>query len=174
MIVRIAALPIPCGVMSAASHPSDEQPVALVTGAGSGIGRAICILLARERVRIAMVGRTQRTLDETAQAIVAEGGRESEPLTIAADIAQPSEARGAIDRVVDQWGRLDILINNAGAVEAVPIEQTTRELLDRMFAVNVFGPAHLIARAWPIFVAQQGGCVVNVSTMSTIDPFPGL
>jgi NAD(P)-dependent dehydrogenase (short-subunit alcohol dehydrogenase family) len=155
---------------------SQQPPVALVTGAGSGIGRETCILLARQNHRLVVVGRREEHLKATAQAI-----QESAPtyprdflLHLAADISQSDGAKHVIERTVAHFGRLDALVNNAGAVEAVPIERTTQDLLDRMFAVNVFGPAHMMTAAWPIFLSQRSGCVVNVSSMSTIDPFPGL
>ncbi|HRP62253.1 MAG TPA: SDR family oxidoreductase [Phycisphaerales bacterium] len=145
-----------------------DSPVALITGAGSGVGRAAAMLLARRGYHVALAGRREEALRETASLI---GGV---TLVVSADISQPEQARGAVDRVAAQSGRLDVIINNAGLAELRPIDAVDDALLQRLFAVNVFGPAHLVARAWPIFLRQKQGCVVNVSSMATLDPFAGL
>ena len=146
----------------------DAAPVAIVTGAGSGIGRSVCERLARAGWRLALVGRRERALLETRDSIDAPG-----TLVLPADVADAERAAGVVDRCVREWGRLDALVNNAGAAPLAPIEETSEDLLARTFAVNAFGPAHLIARAWPVFRRQGCGCVVNVSTAATADPFPG-
>jgi NAD(P)-dependent dehydrogenase (short-subunit alcohol dehydrogenase family) len=79
-----------------------------------------------------------------------------------------------IDQTLQRFGRIDVLVNNAAAAPVAPLEQTEETLLRQTFEVNVFGPALLIARIWPVFVRQRGGCVVNVSSIATVDPFAGL
>jgi NAD(P)-dependent dehydrogenase (short-subunit alcohol dehydrogenase family) len=74
---------------------------------------------------------------------------------------------------MEQWGRADVLVHSAGNASVVPIDRTDEDLLYRTFSVNTFAAAYLIARLWPIFRRQRGGCIVNVSTMGTSDPFPG-
>lgn len=145
-----------------------DSPVAIITGAGSGVGRAAAMLLARHGYRMALVGRREQPLRQTASLI---GGA---PLVVSADISRHEQACSVVDRVAAECGRLDVIINNAGLAELRPIDAVDDALLQRLFAVNVFGPAHLIARAWPIFLRQKQGCVVNVSSMATLDPFAGL
>lgn len=156
------------------SHEERSQSrIALVTGAGSGIGRAICELFVKERFRIVLVGRREQPLDETIRKLTELGAAEDDVLKVVADIAQPKQAASVIDTTLEHMGRLDVLINNAGFAELVPLEQTMQEVIDRAFGVNAFGPMHLVARAWPWFV-RRGGCIINISSMSTLDPFPGL
>jgi len=143
--------------------------VALITGAGSGIGRATALRLARDGFRLALVGRNHRTLEETGRALPSG----SHSLTLPADVGIATEVHDAIDDTLDHFGRLDVLVNNAGHAPLLPIEQTTPEVLDECFRVNALGTAYAIAKAWPIFQRQRSGCIVNVSTMGTADPFPG-
>lgn len=143
--------------------------VSLITGAGSGIGRATAVLLASRGHAVALVGRREGSLRET-QGLLAKGAK---ALVIQADIGDAVQARGAVDKVVAEFGRLDNLVNNAGEAPLLPIEGHTAQVLERVYRVNALGPANLIARAWPAFVKQRSGCIVNISTMGTLDPFPG-
>lgn len=150
-----------------------ESPVAIVTGAGTGIGRETCLLLAELGYRLALVGRRRDKLEATRDDIAAAGfGREVK--VVAADLTEPASATAIVSAADDTWGRVDCLVNNAGGVEMVPIEETCDELLRRTFEVNTFSPARLIAVLWPIFRRQRCGCVVNVSSRATADPYPGL
>jgi len=151
-----------------------ERPVALVTGAGSGIGRAAAVLLAREGYRLALVGRRAERLDETAVLL----GSGVEHIEIGADVGRADQARAAIDRCECKWGRLDVLVNNAGLAPLKPIAEHTPELIEEVYRVNALGPAWLIATAWQQFQKQferegRGGCVVNVATQGIDDPYPG-
>jgi NAD(P)-dependent dehydrogenase (short-subunit alcohol dehydrogenase family) len=150
------------------------RPAALITGAGSGIGRAAAILLAREGYDVALVGRRAERLAETAALLP----RDARHIEIAADIGRADQARAAIDRCLAAFGRLDALVNNAGYAPMKPIDEHTPALIDEVYRVNALGPAYLIARAWPAFRAQHGqtgvgGCVVNISTQGIDDPYPG-
>jgi NAD(P)-dependent dehydrogenase (short-subunit alcohol dehydrogenase family) len=145
-----------------------ETPVAIVTGAGTGIGRATCLMLAEQGYALTLVGRREHKLEAVSDEI------DQQTQVIAADLLEPSAASAIVSTAADRWGRIDCLVNNAGAVELAPIDQTADDLLQRTFEVNTFSPARLIAAAWPIFVGQERGCVINVSSMATADPFPGL
>jgi meso-butanediol dehydrogenase/(S,S)-butanediol dehydrogenase/diacetyl reductase len=144
------------------------HPVAIVTGAGSGIGRSVATLLHARGFELTLIGRTRSKLEETAALAGATNA-----LRIACDIADSERAAACVDRTLERFGRLDVLVNNAGIAPVVPIGETTEELLEEVFYANTFGPAFLIARAWPVFLAQRGGRVINVSTMGTVDPFAG-
>jgi NAD(P)-dependent dehydrogenase (short-subunit alcohol dehydrogenase family) len=144
--------------------------VAIVTGAGTGIGRSAALQLAEAGYAVALVGRRVAKLRESAETI----GDAAETLVIPADIADPQAPKKILDVTLARWGQVDVLVNNAGTVSDVALGQTTDDLLDESFAVNAFGPARLIAQLWPVFERQAGGCVVNVSSISTVDPFPGL
>ena len=150
-----------------------DTPVAIVTGAGSGIGRETCLLLAEEGYALALVGRREQKLQEV-RAEIADSGFEREMEVVVADLLEPSSAKAIVTATLDRWGRIDCLVNNAGSLSMAPIEETTSDLLQQTFEVNTFSPARLIAASWPHFVRQEHGCVVNVSSMATADPFPGL
>lgn len=153
----------------------DRNPqVAIITGAGSGIGRATAGLLGTAGFRLALVGRTQSTLQQTMDSMTTRGLEASRVLIVPADVSRQVDAHRVIDQTMDHWGRIDVLINNAALLHTGPITQISPQVLERTFAVNFFGPMHLIARAWPVFQRQRSGCVVNISSMSTVDPFPGL
>jgi NAD(P)-dependent dehydrogenase (short-subunit alcohol dehydrogenase family) len=150
-----------------------DAPVTIVTGAGSGIGRAVCELLANAGHRLVLVGRNESTLRETMDLITSRSAAPPEMLVVPADVADAAQAMSVIDLTLGQWGRVDALVNNAGAAPRAPIDETDEDLLYRTFAVNVFGPACLIARVWPEFRRREAGCIVNVSSVAATDPFPG-
>ena len=78
-----------------------------------------------------------------------------------------------VDQTIERFGRVDNLVNCAGVAPMMPIERTTEETLEQCFSINVFGPAFLIVRCWPHFKKQKSGCVVNIGTMGSTDPFAG-
>lgn len=156
------------------------QPVAVVTGAGSGIGRAISLDLSGRGYRIVLAGRRAGPLRETASML------QTPSLVQPCDVANPDACANLIDSTVAYFGRLDALINNAGFAPSVAIGKTEPALIQQVFAVNALGPAYLIAAAWRVFERQfkddtfiaafdnDGGCIVNISSMATVDPFPNL
>lgn len=150
-----------------------DAPVVIVTGAGSGIGRQTCLMLAEQGHTLALVGRRKQMLDETRAAIAAAGSG-AETLAVPVDLLDPAAATTVVTAAAARWGRIDGLVNNAGGVEMASIEATDADLLQRTFEINVFAPARLIAASWPVFSRQRQGCVVNVSSRATADPFPGL
>lgn len=145
------------------------SPVSIVTGAGSGIGRAVAILLAGIGHRLVLVGRRADKLDQTAALLPAS----AEPMRLALDVGSAAAARDCVARTIDRFARLDALVNNAAVAPRTPIASTSVADLDECFRVNALAPAYLILAAWPAFQRQRSGCIVNVSTIGTIDPFPG-
>lgn len=160
--------------MTPAPHnpPDAPRPVALVTGAGSGIGLAASLALARAGFDVALVGRRRDPLATAADAIARETPSASTFIR-PADVSDPDAAAPIVRDVVDRFGRLDVLVNNAGLAPALAIDATTPAVLREVFNVNAVGPGALIAAAWPVFQRQHAGRVVNISTMGTADPFPG-
>ena len=153
--------------------PMSTAEVAVITGAGSGIGRSIALRMAVLGYRLVLVGRNEERLERTVRAIE-HTGAEPEVLIVPADVAVAGQAASVVDLAIEQWGSLDVLVNNAGVVHMAPLRDSDEDLLYQTFATNTFGPAILIARAWPHMVRHRRGCVVNVTSMATIDPFPGL
>lgn len=152
---------------------SVSTPVTIVTGAGSGIGRAVCELLASADHRLALLGRTNTALDETMEAIAARSMAPPDMLLIPCDVSNREQAVAAVDMTIERWGRVDALVNNAGAAPCCAIDEIDEDVLFSTFAVNTFGPAYLIGRLWPIFRKQRSGTIVNVSSLAAHDPFPG-
>ncbi|MEV7977130.1 SDR family NAD(P)-dependent oxidoreductase [Streptomyces sp. NPDC086519] len=128
--------------MSARLH----NTVALVTGASSGIGAAVALGLAAEGAAVAVVARRRERLDELAGKIVAAGGA---ALVVEADITDQGQATAAVERVVAELGRLDVLVNNAGTGLPGPVLDAPAQEWERMLAVNVHGLLHVTHAALP-------------------------
>ena len=143
---------------------SVSRPAVLVTGASRGIGRAIAERFAQRGCRVAVHYRKNRA---AAQAVVAslEGGGH---LAVAADLAVPAEVARLWDEVTAAFGRIDVLVNNAGIFESHPALATSFEQWEqawrRTLDTNLLGPAHLCHRAGNAMAAGGGGRVVNISS----------
>lgn len=141
----------------------------MITGASSGIGEAIALLLGRAGFRLVLTARRKELLD----AVAARIDRPADVRVVAGDLRDDALAPRIVDAALEAWGELDVLVNNAGTARQVPIERVTPELLRDEMAANCFGHAALIVRAWPAFVRQRRGVIVNVSSMAAVDPLPG-
>jgi NAD(P)-dependent dehydrogenase (short-subunit alcohol dehydrogenase family) len=137
--------------------------VALITGAGSGIGKAAALLMAREGARVGALGRTASQLDETVAEIRQGGG---EAIALLADISQPEPMQSAIERLGEQWGRLDIVFANAG-INGVwaPLEEITPEEWDRTLDINLKGTFLTVKYALP-YLKKQGGSIIVTSSVN--------
>lgn len=138
--------------------------VALITGAGSGIGKAAAELLAKEGAKIGALGRTDdEELRETVAKIQGNGG---EAIPLIADISQPDEMQKAVQQIVDKWGRLDIVFANAG-INGVwaPIEELTPEEWDKTLNVNLKGTFLTVKYAVP-YLKKEGGSVIITSSVN--------
>lgn len=149
------------------NRSKSDEPVAIITGAGSGIGRETAKMLSENGYRLVLAGRRMDKLEETGSSL------RTEWIAVATDIGDPADAAALIQTAAGQYGRIDALINNAGYAPMTPISQTDIETIRRVFDINTIGPAAAIVKAWPIFERQGSGCIVNVSSMATDDPFPG-
>jgi NAD(P)-dependent dehydrogenase (short-subunit alcohol dehydrogenase family) len=147
--------------------------VAIVTGASSGIGRAAAILLGKAGYAVALLGRRQAALEDTARQIAQSGGSTAPALVLPADVAQPQPGRRAVEHAAQHFGRIDALVNVAGYAQLGTIDAITIEDWRRTIDTNLSAVAFLTAAVWPIFHRQNAGIVVNVSSMASIDPFPG-
>lgn len=138
-----------------------EGRTALITGAGSGIGRAIALEASRRGMSLALVGRRAEPLEETRLSL----GRNATCLVIAADVTSPA-GRGLIrGRVASEWGRLDVLVNNAGLLAAGPLVQTEDAPLQRLMATNLLAPLAMIRDLLPLLRAASAARVVNIGSL---------
>lgn len=137
--------------------------VALVTGAGSGIGKAAAQLLAKEGAKIAALGRTEDALKETVDQIQGDRG---EALAVVADISQPDQMQQAIQQTVDKWGQIDIVFANAG-INGVwaPLEELEPEEWDKTLNINLKGTFLTVKYAVP-YLKKQGGSVIVTSSVN--------
>ncbi|MCL1472170.1 SDR family oxidoreductase [Argonema antarcticum] len=137
--------------------------VALITGSGSGIGKAAAQLLGKEGAKIAALGRNEGEVDRTVAEIKSNGG---EAMTLIADISQPIMMQQAIQQIADKWGRLDIVFANAG-INGVwaPIEELTPEEWDKTINVNLKGTFLTVKYAVP-YLKKQGGSVIITSSVN--------
>jgi NAD(P)-dependent dehydrogenase (short-subunit alcohol dehydrogenase family) len=143
--------------------------VALVTGAGSGIGRGIAQVLAREGATAVTLSRTAAHAEETASAIRQAGG---EALAIAADVRLRVDVERAVAAALEAYGQLDCVVNNAGVNVCSPILDLQEEDWDRVFDVNVKGIYLTTRAALPNMVARRQGRIVNIASWVGRNPLP--
>ncbi len=136
--------------------------VALVTGAGNGIGRAIAVGFARAGADVAVAGRTPQTLAEVAGKIEAEGRRS---LTCVVDMRDIPQVRAMVRQVVETFGRLDVLVNNAGLTNRTPSLEVTEETWDAVMGTNLKGLFFCCQEAARHMVPRRRGKIINVASI---------
>jgi 3-oxoacyl-[acyl-carrier protein] reductase len=148
--------------------PSDHQPrsVAIVTGASQGIGKATALRLAKDFDAITLVARNRANLEATADAVRAAG---AEPLVVGLDLSEPSAAQAVVDQTLAAFGRIDAVLNIAGAVPQIDLFEMTDEAWDAGLALKLHGARRLTVAAWPALKAS-GGSVVLISGNSAEVP----
>ena len=141
-----------------------ENKTVLVTGASSGMGKAITALFAREGANVVAVARRKERLDELAASLCDAPGRVA---VFAGDVSQENVCSDMIDFAVQQFGRLDVLVNNAGIMDDMgPIGGVTDERIEKVFSTNVFGPMYAMRKAVQVFLSQgDGGNIINIASL---------
>jgi NAD(P)-dependent dehydrogenase (short-subunit alcohol dehydrogenase family) len=144
--------------------------VALVTGGGTGIGRATALRLASDGVAVAVVGRRSEPLEE----VVAEIGDRA--LAVAGDMSVPEEAKRAVRETVREFGGLHVVVNNAGVIRRnVRLHEVGIERWDEQIALNLRGPYLVLHAALPELLRAEGDrAIVNVSSTLVVKPAPGI
>lgn len=135
--------------------------VALITGAGSGIGRASALLFAREAAAVGIVDLNEKAGQDTAEAIAAAGGR---ALFLAADVTRAADCRRAVDAVAEKFGALHILFNNAGVIRRASVLELSEADWDRVMAVNVKSIFLMSKFALPVLEKSGGGSIINTAS----------
>ena len=137
--------------------------IAIITGAGSGIGRACALALAHEGARIALVGRRKKPLEKVAAEIGSSG------LVLAADISQQGEAERIVEQTVSHFGGLNVLLNNAGVLHVGTAERITEEQWDQTFNVNVRAVWLLSRAVLPAMRKAGSGSIINMASVLGIN-----
>ena len=151
-----------------------DGKVALITGAGSGMGREACVIFASEGARVAAVDVDGGALEVTADEV---RGVDGEIATFTADVAVEEQVRAAIEGVVERFGTLHVLYNNAGVLwrdRDVSVLETDEAVWDRVFAINLKGMVWVCKYGIPHLIAAGGGSIVNIGSTSALlgDPIP--
>ena len=139
-----------------------ENKVCIVTGGGSGIGRASCLLFAREGARLVVADKRKAAADAVATECVATG---AEAIAVEVDVSQAADAERMISRTLEAFGRLDVLVNNAGYGIAGTVLETDEKAWDDLMAVNVRGVFLCTKFAIPAMKANGGGTIVNTASV---------
>lgn len=148
-----------------------EGKIAIVTGAGKGIGREAALAIAAEGAAVVCVARTQANLDETVQMIEEKGGKAT---SLSRDLTDATQVQSMVDAIVEQFGRIDILINNAGGYpseiydkvghQAIKIWEWSEEQWDQIIKTNLKIPFLCLNKVVPVMIKQHSGDIVSVSS----------
>jgi 3-oxoacyl-[acyl-carrier protein] reductase len=145
--------------------------VAVVTGGGTGMGRAICELFAQEGARVVVNYSASRDEAEQVAAAIRESGGEA--IAVQASVAGDAEARAILNTAEQRWGRVDVLVNNAGWSKRTPhelLDQLTDEIWDRTLNTNLRGAFYCMRAAAPLLRKQPGSSIVNIASVA---PYTG-
>jgi NAD(P)-dependent dehydrogenase (short-subunit alcohol dehydrogenase family) len=137
--------------------------VALVTGGNKGIGRGIALALAAEGASLVLVARGKIELDRTAEEVRRLG---VEVLALPADVTDERQVESVFAQTIDRFGRLDVLVNNAGAFDGGPIDQLSLEAWDKVIALNLRAPFLCTRAAFRIMKKQGGGRIINIGSIA--------
>lgn len=150
---------------------TSNSKIAIVTGAGTGVGKAAALALLKDGYSVVLAGRRLEPL----QAVIAESGAGARGLAVTTDVAQPESVKALFDTTVKTFGRLDVLFNNAGVnAPGIPLEDLTIEQWRYVVDVNLSGMFYCIQQAFHVMKAQspRGGRIINNGSISAHTPRP--
>ncbi len=139
-----------------------NESIALITGGGSGIGSATARLFAEEGAAVCVTGRRETPLKEVVENIQASGGR---ALAVSGDVAVTADCQRMVEETIAAFGRIDVLVNNAGVATSMDSDATSDELWDETIGTNLTGAFRLIRAVLPGMISQGSGSIVNVSSV---------
>ncbi len=142
-----------------------ENKVAIITGAGSGIGREIALLFAREGASVAITGRRAEPLEKVCGEIKENGGK---AIFVRGDVGRREDMQAVVDKTIGSFGKINILINNAGINQDALISKMTEEQWDGVINVDLKGAFNCIRAVVDIMINQGGGVIINASSISGI------
>ena len=139
-----------------------KDKVAIVTGAGQGIGQATAMKFAREGARVAVCDINRASVDDTVATILANGG---EALGYTIDVTDKASIARMVEGVMGAWGRIDTLVNNAGIVQDAQFRKMTDDQFERVIDVNLKGVYNVTKAVVDIMIEQNSGCILNASSI---------
>ena len=137
--------------------------VAIVTGAGRGIGKAISLILSRSGCRVVLASRNESRLKTVEEEIRSQGG---EALVFSTDLTQDHDMERLVERTLQEWGSIDYLVNNAGLGKKAPVIKAKVKDWDRTFQVNLRAPMVLSQLVLPTLIAKGEGAIINIGSIS--------
>jgi NAD(P)-dependent dehydrogenase (short-subunit alcohol dehydrogenase family) len=139
-----------------------QGKIAVITGGGSGIGRAIALAFGREGAKVAVLGRTQSALDAVVQELSDTG---SEALAVSCDVTHGADTLAAVKRVENAFGHVNVLVNNAGVLSVSTVETISEQDWDSVISTNLKGPFLMSRAALPAFRRAGQGSIVNIGSV---------
>lgn len=146
--------------------------VAVITGADSGIGRAVALAFAREGADVLISYLSEHEDAKETERLVTEAGRKA--VVVPGDISDEAHCRQIIERCVSEFGKIDVLVNNAAYQKTMPIQELTAQELEHTFKTNIFAMFHLCKAALEPGRMGPGGAIINVASIQAYDPSPTL
>lgn len=155
-----------------------DGKVSIITGSTKGIGRRMAAMFADEGAGVVITGRTEEDGRSLAKEIAEAGGRAT---FVRADMADEQQVRGIIDHAVSEYGRLDVLVNNAAPIDFIvgaggdgPVTELTTAALDQIMRVGIYGPVWACKYGIPEMIRTGGGSIINISSYSSNFGLPGV
>lgn len=147
-----------------------QGKVAVVTGAARGIGKAVSLKFAEEGAHIALVDILEKELDETKAEVEAFGGK---VMAIPADLTNDEQVYGLVDKVVSEFGTIDILMNIAGISREMPLNEMPMDVWDKIIEINLRSVALIIKAVLPVMIKNKTGNIVSIASAAALRGLPG-
>jgi len=144
-----------------------SQKVAVVTGGGSGIGKGIADAFSREGCSVVIAGRTQARLEGAAKEL---GHNDGSVIPVTADVSDPGQVKALFDRTLDEFGRLDVLVNNASSFGGARFDQIPDELWNSIMSTGLNGAFYCSREAFRIMMKAGGGRIINIGSVAAYRP----